>query len=464
MPRISVLIPTHEHAATLPYAVRSVQRQGVDDLEILICGDGVSDELRAVIAELRRADPRIRFFDLPKAPRIGELNRDHVMRHATGRIVCIQNDDDLWLPGHVAMLERALEDADFVGAMQVNVGTDGKVRGYFFDLERPEFVQPWLAWKPNNFGTWASNGFGPIFVAYRLDAYRRLPQGWATTPDGLPTDQTMWHNFVRQPWCRAKFLRWPIALHFSAVDRRAWTPAQRARELRHWTEIIESPDYAVHIWRDLLPDLGDRLLRQSLQQVGGAIAAQVAELRTAFDAERAAMGEHIRELERRLGAEKAAAGVRIQELQGEVAAVTAGASAQVSDLRTELKAERVAMAGRTRELERVLAAERAAVGARILELQNEVAAVTAGASAQVSELRTMLEAERAATGERIRELQDQVDAVTAGAAAQIAELRAASEAERAAAGERIRELERVLNAEKVGIIEGMPELGRRGPG
>ncbi len=264
MPRISVLVPTHQHASTLPYAVRSVQAQGVDDLEILICGDGVSDDLRAVISNLQRADARIRFFDLPKSPGIGEFNRDHVLREAKGRIVCHHNDDDLWLPGHIEVLERALEDADFVGAMQVNVDTDGKMRGYYFDLERPEFVEPWLNWKPNNFGSWASNGFGPIFVAHRLDAYLRLPQGWATTPAGLPADQVMWIKFLRQPWCRAKFLRWPIALHFPSSDRQSWTPEQRAEELRHWTEIIESQDYAVRIWRDLMPDLGDRLLSHSL--------------------------------------------------------------------------------------------------------------------------------------------------------------------------------------------------------
>src|SRR6185437_10660106 len=135
MPRISVLLPTHEHASTLPYAVRSVQRQGVDDLEILICGD-----------------ERIRFFDLPKAPARGELNRDYVMRQAKGEFIFHQNDDDLWLPGHVETLERALEEADFVGAIQVNVDTDGKVRAHYFDLERTEYVTPWLDWQPNGFG------------------------------------------------------------------------------------------------------------------------------------------------------------------------------------------------------------------------------------------------------------------------------------------------------------------------
>ena len=283
MPRISVLIPTHEHPTTLPYAVRTVQAQGINDLEILICGDGVSNELRAVITELRREDPRIRFFDLPKGPNIGELNRDYVTRQAKGQIICHHNDDDLWLPGHVEVLERALEDADFVGAMQVNVGTDGKVRAYYFDLERPEFVEPWLDWQPNYFGSWACNGFGPIFAAHTLDAYLRLPEGWTTTPVGLPEDQVMWHKFLRQSWCRAKFLRWPIALHFSSSDRRDWTPEQRAEELRHWTEIIESPEYAARIWRDVMPDLGDRLLCDSLKETSTAT-------------------ERIRELERVLAA------------------------------------------------------------------------------------------------------------------------------------------------------------------
>jgi glycosyltransferase involved in cell wall biosynthesis len=262
MPKISVLVPTHEHASTLPYAVRSVQAQGVDDLEILICGDGVGDELREVVSTLQRGDPRIRFFDLPKAPHSGELNRDYVMRQAEGEIICHQSDDDLWLPGHIEFLQRALDDADFVGAMQVDVTTDNKVRAYYFDLKRREFVEPWLKWIPNNFGPWACDGFGTSFVAHRRDAFLQLPEGWTTALPGLPADQGMWHKFIRQPGCRINFLRWPIALHFPASPRASWSGEQRAEELRHWTEIIESPDYAVHIWRSLLPDLGDRLLHQ----------------------------------------------------------------------------------------------------------------------------------------------------------------------------------------------------------
>ena len=311
MPRISVFIPTHTHASTLPYAVRSVQAQGVANLEILICGDGVTDEVRAMVNALQRADSRIRFFDLPKAPARGELNRDYVIRQAEGDVVFHQNDDDLWLPGHIQVLEEALEGADFVGAMQVNVDPGDKIRGYYFDLERVEFVEPWLKWEPNKFGAWACDGFGPIFVAHRRDAFLRLPEGWTTTPPGLPADQIMWHRFLRQPWCRAKFLRWPIALHFAAPERDHWSPEQRAEEMRRWTEIIERPDYAQRIWRDFLPDLGDRLLQQALDD-----RRDRHKLIEARAAEQEATAARISELEATIGAERDAVLRHLESVRG----------------------------------------------------------------------------------------------------------------------------------------------------
>jgi len=266
MSRASVLIPTHSHrAATLPFAVASVQAQNIEDIEILIVGDGVDDSVRSTVERLQATDSRIRFFDFPKGPRNGEIHRDGVLRQARGRIVCYQADDDLWLPRHLQDMETALENADFVGAMHVNVDLEGRARGYFFDLERPEFKEPWLIWQPNHYGSWASNGFGLAFAAHRLDAYLRLPEGWSTTPAGVPTDQFMWIKFARQPWCKMRSLQWPVSLHFPAPDRRNWTPEQRTEELRHWTQVIESPDYAVRIWRDILPDLGSRLLSRAVK-------------------------------------------------------------------------------------------------------------------------------------------------------------------------------------------------------
>jgi glycosyltransferase involved in cell wall biosynthesis len=261
MIRASVLIPTHEHAATLPFAVKSVQSQGIDEIEILIVGDGVGDALRAVIARLCADDARIRFFDLPKAPRNGEIHRDAVLRQARGRIICYQCDDDLWLPGHLQDLEAALDAADFAGSMHADVTPEGRVRGYVFDPDRPEFREPWLAWIPNQLGAWASDGFGLAFGAHRLDAYLRLSEGWTTTPAGYPTDQAMWMKFVREPWCRTKILPWPVSLHFPKAGRKGWTDRQRADELSRWTDLLARPNASQHVFREVLRSFGDTLLR-----------------------------------------------------------------------------------------------------------------------------------------------------------------------------------------------------------
>jgi GalNAc5-diNAcBac-PP-undecaprenol beta-1,3-glucosyltransferase len=264
----------------LPLAVASVQAQGIEDIEILIIGDGVDDPVRSTVERLRTADARIRFFDFPKGPRNGEIHRDGVLRQARGRIVCYQADDDLWLPGHFEDIERALENADFVGAMHVNVEFEDRIRGYFFDIERPEFKDLWVAWQAHPYGPWASNGFGLACAGHRPEAYLRLPEGWTTTPTGLSTDQFMWMKFARQPWCRIRALQWPVSLHFPAPDRRNWTEQQRVDELARWADIIARPGGREHVYRAMLRTFGDIMLDHGLmvmqQQAAAAAAAATA--------------------------------------------------------------------------------------------------------------------------------------------------------------------------------------------
>ena len=106
MHRATVVIPTHTHFATLPYAVKRVQDQGVDDIEIFIIGDGVDDTMRATVRALQAGDPRIRFFDLPKGPRSGELHRDQVLREEPGAGSVVGRDRHLEPARSVRLLEQ----------------------------------------------------------------------------------------------------------------------------------------------------------------------------------------------------------------------------------------------------------------------------------------------------------------------------------------------------------------------
>jgi hypothetical protein len=108
-PKVSVLLPTHNRPDVLRYAILSVLWQKERDFELLIVGDGCSEDTRAVVAELD--DPRIRWFDLPKAPLSGYANRNVALREAKGRFVAYAQDDDIWFPDHLGQLLSTLEAA-----------------------------------------------------------------------------------------------------------------------------------------------------------------------------------------------------------------------------------------------------------------------------------------------------------------------------------------------------------------
>ncbi|OYX59362.1 MAG: hypothetical protein B7Y93_00440, partial [Micrococcales bacterium 32-70-13] len=108
----TILIPTHDAADTVVDAVDSARRQTISDIEIMIVGDGVSPEYRNLIAQLAKADRRIVFLDLPKAPNRGERNRHSGVLAASSDVIVYLADDDLLLPRHTENMMQLLGDVD----------------------------------------------------------------------------------------------------------------------------------------------------------------------------------------------------------------------------------------------------------------------------------------------------------------------------------------------------------------
>jgi hypothetical protein len=234
-PVAAILIPTHDHAATLDLAVRSALEQTVTEIEVVVIGDGVGDDTREVVDGLVREDSRVRFLDLPKGPNHGELHRGTAVEGTEAEIVCYLCDDDLLLPEHVESMAGLLAGADLVNSQNGCLRRDGGWRPYFSDLSSARFRE-WTT-RPQR------GGVSLTGTAHTVAAYRRLPHGWRTAPEGREPDHYMWEQFLAEPWVRAVTATRVTAVQFPShlEGRGALAPAERRAELEAWLASIGEP-------------------------------------------------------------------------------------------------------------------------------------------------------------------------------------------------------------------------------
>lgn len=96
MPKISVLMPTYNHARFVEQAIRSVLDQDFGDFEFLIIDDGSVDGTPDVVRGV--LDGRIRFTAFERNQ--GACTAvNHLLEQMTGDYYCILNSDDVYLPG-----------------------------------------------------------------------------------------------------------------------------------------------------------------------------------------------------------------------------------------------------------------------------------------------------------------------------------------------------------------------------
>lgn len=92
-PRVSVLIPSHNHAPYLPAALQSVFDQTYRDYEIVVVDDGSKDDSVAI---LQGYGDRLRLIVQANRGTYPTLNR--CIAESRGEYLAILNSDDLWAP------------------------------------------------------------------------------------------------------------------------------------------------------------------------------------------------------------------------------------------------------------------------------------------------------------------------------------------------------------------------------
>ena len=109
MPKISVVIPTHNRPDLLKRAVESVLKQTFQDFEIIVVSDGPNDQNKVIIEKF--ADPRIRYFEHPfnkGAP----AARNTGIKNSSGEFIAFLDDDDEWYENKLSKQLAAFNSND----------------------------------------------------------------------------------------------------------------------------------------------------------------------------------------------------------------------------------------------------------------------------------------------------------------------------------------------------------------
>jgi hypothetical protein len=105
------------------------------------------------------------------------------------------------------------------------------------------------------------NPIGLTGTCHTMEAYRRLPHGWRTTPIGTPTDYYMWRQFMEQPGFRGRSGRTITALTFPDPLWEGYDPAVRLARMESYLSVFSQDDLGdwrtrreAEIWREAALD------------------------------------------------------------------------------------------------------------------------------------------------------------------------------------------------------------------
>jgi glycosyltransferase involved in cell wall biosynthesis len=217
---VTVILATYNWSSVLRYSVGSVLAQTFTDFELLVVGDGCTDDSGAVVAAFD--DPRARWINLPENTGHQSGPNNEGLRQAQGELIAYIGHDDLWLPHHLQVLVDAFDrsGSDLAYSLLVNVAPDGHWWPTLPRAEAGHFTSP-AAMMHRKAVTDAAGGW---------KHYREVD----TTPD-----VELWQRAQRAGF-RFEFVPRLSAIKFAAGLRKNVYEERPSHEQAAWTERIRA--------------------------------------------------------------------------------------------------------------------------------------------------------------------------------------------------------------------------------
>lgn len=235
-PTLTVVVIVYNDERRLPRAVRSVQRQSMTDLEIVIVDDASTDRTQAVAERLVAGDPgRVRYHRLAANSGGCSAPRNAGIELASGRYVMFLDSDDELPAGSCAALVGAVEQAgaDFAAG-----------RCMRRHLNRGRLLTPWYSW---------------------LFTERTVLDSVLDNPD-LLYDTLSTNKCYRLEFLRRHDLRFPVGYHYEDLlfSAQVYLNATRIAlipDVVYYWDVVDATDTpSISNRRHELSNFRDRLL------------------------------------------------------------------------------------------------------------------------------------------------------------------------------------------------------------
>ncbi|WP_336213049.1 bifunctional glycosyltransferase/CDP-glycerol:glycerophosphate glycerophosphotransferase [Nonomuraea sp. LPB2021202275-12-8] len=263
MPDCTVVVITYNDARRLPRAVRSVLRQSLRDLEVIVVDDASTDETPEVAAELAAGDPRVRYLRRQSnSGGCGAPRNDGLDAAAAPYVMFLDSDDEL--PRHackslVTEIERT--GADFVsGQISRLYESSGRLQAYYPTLFARRRVVEGIREEPALFlDSFSTNKL--YDVRFLRDAGLRFPEDIHYEDHPFATKlYALARRFAVVPWVVYHWHREPGGTSISLSIKEMSNVRQRVIAARLSDDILRA-----HGADDLVPARQFRFLRQDLR-------------------------------------------------------------------------------------------------------------------------------------------------------------------------------------------------------
>jgi glycosyltransferase involved in cell wall biosynthesis len=243
-PLVSVVLSTYNWSSVLRYSVRSVLRQTYPNLELLVIGDGCTDDSEHVVASF--GDERVRWHNLETNSGSQATPNNVGLKMARGEYIAYQGHDDVWHPRHLATMLAHLQaaDAEFGNSLSEVLGPPGtKVRfvaGLFHEDES---------------GVWIP----PAAIVHRTELGRQIG-GWRTWQEGAIPDidffQRLRERGTRLSVFALTVFKFPSTMRPNAYrERPSYEQEAYSRRIARERLFVER-ELAALAWRWLSPTKG----------------------------------------------------------------------------------------------------------------------------------------------------------------------------------------------------------------